>query len=185
MAHSRETFTFTFIVISMSPERQSAPLCSSTPAEGGWNEEGGGERIEGTVTSPTEGEIKERVTYFYLSFVQRKTLSCLVSAGSVLITQELRDGPCSVVMRVLFVQGDSPTRGPKLLSIKNYVIDIERRPFSASIMSRSCFPSFPVCVYKFSSHYINNIIFIDNSLGPVARESHCIRTRYLLLQVCK
>jgi len=32
----------------------------------------------------------------------------------------------------------------------------------------------PVCVYKFSSHYLNNIIFIDNSLGPLARESHCI-----------
>jgi len=35
----------------------------------------------------------------------------------------------------------------------------ERRPVSASIMSRSCFASFPVCVYKFSSHYLNNIIF--------------------------
>jgi hypothetical protein len=31
-------------------------------------------------------------------------------------------------------------------------------PFSASIMSRSCFASFPVCVYKFSSHYLNKII---------------------------
>ena len=35
----------------------------------------------------------------------------------------------------------------------------ERRPVSASIMSRSCFASFSVCVYKFSSHYLNNIIF--------------------------
>ena len=35
----------------------------------------------------------------------------------------------------------------------------ERRPVSASIMSRSCFASFLVCVYKFSSHYLNNIIF--------------------------
>jgi len=35
----------------------------------------------------------------------------------------------------------------------------ETRPVSASIMSRSCFASFPVCVYKFSSHYLNNIIF--------------------------
>ena len=34
----------------------------------------------------------------------------------------------------------------------------ERRPVSVSIMSRSYFASFPVCVYKFSSHYLNNII---------------------------
>jgi len=54
------------------------------------------------------------------------------------------------------------------------VLGCERKPVSASIMSRSCFASFPVCVYKFSSHYINNIIFIDNSLGPLARDSPCI-----------
>ena len=40
-------------------------------------------------------------------------------------------------------------------------------------MSRSCFASLPVCAHKFSSHYLNNIIFIDNSLGPLARESPC------------
>ena len=39
------------------------------------------------------------------------------------------------------------------------VLGFERRPVSASIMSRSCFASFPVCVYTFSSHYLNNIIF--------------------------
>ena len=39
------------------------------------------------------------------------------------------------------------------------VLGCERRPVSASIMSSSCFASFPVCVYKFSSHYVNNIIF--------------------------
>jgi len=33
---------------------------------------------------------------------------------------------------------------------------------------------FPVCVCKFSSHYLNNIIFIDNSLGPLVTESPCI-----------
>jgi len=38
------------------------------------------------------------------------------------------------------------------------VLGCERRPVSASIMSRFCFASFPVCVYKFSSHYLNNII---------------------------
>jgi len=35
----------------------------------------------------------------------------------------------------------------------------ERRPFSASVMSRSCFAPFPVSVYTFSSHYLNIIIF--------------------------
>jgi len=51
------------------------------------------------------------------------------------------------------------------------VLGCERRPVSASIMSRSCFVSFPVCVYKVSSHYLNSIIFIDNSLRLLARDS--------------
>ena len=53
------------------------------------------------------------------------------------------------------------------------VLGCERRPVSASIMSRSCFASFLVCVYKFPSH-LNNIIFIDNSLGPLTTELPCI-----------
>jgi len=48
-------------------------------------------------------------------------------------------------------------------------------------MSRSCFASFPVCVYKFSSHYLNNIIFIDNSLGPLARDSPCIFRSFIII----
>ena len=63
------------------------------------------------------------------------------------------------ITSVLSINALSLARGPKLLSIKNYVIDVERRPFSASIMSRSYFASFPIFVYKFSSHYLNNIIF--------------------------
>jgi len=39
------------------------------------------------------------------------------------------------------------------------VLGCERRSISASIISKSCFASLPVCVYKFSSHYLNNIIF--------------------------
>jgi len=54
------------------------------------------------------------------------------------------------------------------------VLGCERRPVSASIKSRSCFPSFPVCVYKISNHYRNNIMIVDNSLGPLATESPCI-----------
>jgi len=39
------------------------------------------------------------------------------------------------------------------------VLGCERRPVSASIMSRSCFASFPVWAYKFSSHIINIIFY--------------------------
>ena len=53
------------------------------------------------------------------------------------------------------------------------VLGCEKRLVSASIMSRSCFASIPVCVYKFSRHYLNNIIFIHNSLWPLATESPC------------
>ena len=54
------------------------------------------------------------------------------------------------------------------------VLGCERRPVSALIMSRSCFASFPVYVYKFSNHYLNNITFIGNNLGPLATELPCI-----------
>jgi len=49
---------------------------------------------------------------------------------------------------------------PEFGETHSSVLRFERRPVSASIMSRSCFASFPVCVYKFSSHYLNNIIFL-------------------------
>jgi len=48
---------------------------------------------------------------------------------------------------------------PEFGETHSSVLGCERRPISTSIMSRSCFASFPVCVYKFSSHYLNNIIF--------------------------
>jgi hypothetical protein len=38
-------------------------------------------------------------------------------------------------------------------------------------LSRSCFASIPVCVYKFSRHYLNNIIVIHSSLGSLTTES--------------
>jgi len=46
-------------------------------------------------------------------------------------------------------------------------------------MSSSCFAPFPVCIYKCSSHYLNNIIFIDNSLGHLAKDSPCSITKTL------
>jgi len=45
---------------------------------------------------------------------------------------------------------------PEFREMHSSVLGCERRPVSVSIMSRSCFASFPVCVYKFSSHYLNN-----------------------------
>jgi len=62
---------------------------------------------------------------------------------------------------------------PEFGETHSSVLGCERRPVSASIMSGSCFASFPVCVYKFSSHYFNNIIFIYYSLGSLARDSPC------------
>ena len=62
---------------------------------------------------------------------------------------------------------------PEVWETHSSVLGYERRPISASILSRSCFASFPVCVYKVSSHYLNNIIFIDNCVGPLARDSPC------------
>jgi len=47
---------------------------------------------------------------------------------------------------------------PEFGETHSIVPGCERRPVSASFLSRSCFASFPICVYKFSSHYLNNII---------------------------
>ena len=63
---------------------------------------------------------------------------------------------------------------PEFAETHSSVLGCERRPVSASIMSRSCFASLQVCVYKFSSHYLNNIMFIENRLGPLAKDSPCI-----------
>ena len=62
---------------------------------------------------------------------------------------------------------------PEFGETHSSVLGCERRPVSASIMSRSCFASFPVCAYKFSSYYLNNKFVIENSLGPLARDSPC------------
>ena len=63
---------------------------------------------------------------------------------------------------------------PEFGETHSSVLGFERRLVSASIMSRSCFASFPICVYKFSTYYLNNINFIDNSLGPLATEYYTI-----------
>ena len=73
------------------------------------------------------------------------------------------------------IQGDALSRGPKLLSnAKHRQMQVTGHESNISRGGPCCFPSLLLCVYKFSSHYLNNIIFIDNSLGPLARESPCI-----------
>jgi hypothetical protein len=62
---------------------------------------------------------------------------------------------------------------PEFGETHSNVLGCEMRRVSAFITSRSCFASFPVCVYKFSSHYLINKIFINNSLRPLATGSHC------------
>ena len=49
---------------------------------------------------------------------------------------------------------------PEFEESHSRVLGYERRTVSVSIMSRSCFASFRVCVYKFSSHYLSNILFL-------------------------
>jgi len=74
---------------------------------------------------------------------------------------------------------------PEFAETHSSVLGCERRPVSASIMSRSSFASFPVCVYEFSSNYLNNIIFIHNSLWPLAKDSPCISNKALLDECAK
>ena len=54
---------------------------------------------------------------------------------------------------------------PEFGETHSSVLGCERRPVSASIMNRSCFASFTVCVHKFSSHYLINIIFYRQTFG--------------------
>ena len=54
---------------------------------------------------------------------------------------------------------------PEFGETHSSVLGCERRPVSAQIMSRFCFAKFPVCVYKFSSHFLNNITFYRQYFG--------------------
>ena len=68
---------------------------------------------------------------------------------------------------------------PEFGETHSSVLGFERRPVSASIISRSCFASFPVFVYKFQVVISITYFFIDNSLGPLARDSPCIMYKYV------
>jgi len=70
---------------------------------------------------------------------------------------------------------------PEFGEMHSRVLGCERKPVSASIESRSCFASFPVFVYKFSSHYLNNIIFYRQMFGA----SSDTITLYVMVNVIK
>jgi hypothetical protein len=76
------------------------------------------------------------------------------------------------------MQCDSVARGT------NYCLYEEHRQMQVTgrdqyIAGSPCsFSSLPVCVYKFSSYYLKDIIFMDNNLGPLAIESPCILLKY-------
>jgi hypothetical protein len=84
--------------------------------------------------------------------------SGLPSSGSFLNPSEVLEMQIRWVVYHI-IQGDSLARGPEFRETHSSVLGCEMRPFSALIMSRSCFASLVVCVCKFSSHYLNNIIF--------------------------
>ena len=70
---------------------------------------------------------------------------------------------------------------PEYGEMHSSVLGCERRPVSASIMSRFCFASFPVCVYKFSSHYLNNIIFNRHWFG--ASSDRIVLYKYIYIYI--
>jgi hypothetical protein len=72
---------------------------------------------------------------------------------------ERRSVSASIIGRFCF------TSFPEFGETHVSVLGCEMRPVSASIMGRFYFSSFPVCVYKCSSHYLNNIIFYRQHFG--------------------
>ena len=64
------------------------------------------------------------------------------------------------------IKGDSLARGPKLLSNSEHrQMQVTGRAQYIAGRGPCFFPSLPVCVYKFSSHYLNNIIFYRQQFG--------------------
>jgi len=133
------------------------------------------------------GSFKARQTAFRTEFGERRAPSkcCVQKLVKKLETRRSRSNACRFLSLGL-IEGQSvqkytpnnrttqrrytprdPSRQrrhfgksiPEFGETNSSVLGCERRPVSTSIMSRPCFASFPVCVCKFSSHYLNNIIF--------------------------
>jgi len=95
----------------------------------------------------------------------RSNACWLLSLGPI-EGQSVQNTPCTIEQLRHYTPRDSSCQRrhfgksiPEFGETHSSVLGCERRPVSASIMSRSCFASLPVCVYKFSNHYLNNIIF--------------------------
>jgi hypothetical protein len=76
---------------------------------------------------------------------------------------------------ILEVQSDFLARGPKLLSIKHYVIEIMPWIYihiPGTMQNRTCSSMLKMVSFHIQAH-LN--AFIDNSLGPLVRESPCIK----------
>ena len=97
-------------------------------------------------------------------------LNAQLSSASVCTSQKTQSQLYRVILSL-----EAPNKFgksiPEFGKTHSSVLGCERRPVSASIMSRPCFASFFHFHFSFSSHYLNNIIFIDNSLGHLATES--------------
>ena len=90
-------------------------------------------------------------------------------------------GTNSIIM-LMFVQGDSLARGPKLLSIKSYVIEIMTWKFIYTYWQRwktawTTTPTPPAIYWTRPVTCICLSSALDNSLGPLARESPCRITK--------
>ena len=53
------------------------------------------------------------------------------------------------IIIILIYRAILSLEAPEFGETHSSVVGCERRPVSASIISRSCFPSFPLCVYQF------------------------------------
>jgi hypothetical protein len=73
-------------------------------------------------------------------------------------------------------QPTNKTLGKLFQNLEKHIqvcLDVKGDQFRHRLWAGHVLHSSPVCVYKFSSHYLNNIIFIDKCLGPLATESPC------------
>ena len=90
-------------------------------------------------------------------FFLRALLKGKVYKNTPRTVEQLKDAICQEIQAV-----NVDTLGksiPEFGETHSSVLGCERRPVLASIMSESCFASFPICEYKFSSHYLSNMIF--------------------------
>jgi hypothetical protein len=80
----------------------------------------------------------------------------------------------TLTLLMSYIQGDSLARGRKYWRNAFKCTWIWKQTIISIDYQHVQFCTVPVCVYTLSSYYLNNIICIDNSLVPLARDSPCI-----------